>query len=266
LRYNQLHASYFNEQTVFFESSMAQHILREFARRDLPIVLQKGLQKSIQEEAQHSQIFRELNLKCLPQRYSKGDYHFVRLSGWAAFCLGRWVRHAGWFPFFLWILFIQEERALFCAKEYLAGSETLEGNFVGAQRQHLTDEAGHVQWDEELLNYIWPQLTAWQKHFNAWLFAWMMREYFTTPKRSGLRVVAELLVEFPELADLWPKLRSQMLGLATNREFNLLSYSRAVTPKAFARLDQSKEFHSLGRVLMGYEPNQIGSSASLVQL
>ena len=30
LRYNQLHASYFNEQTIFFESAMAQHILHEF--------------------------------------------------------------------------------------------------------------------------------------------------------------------------------------------------------------------------------------------
>jgi hypothetical protein len=80
------------------------------------------------------------------------------------------------------------------------------------------------------------------------------------------KLVEEYVEEFPELADLWPKLRSQMLGLATNREFNLLSYSRAVTPKAFARMDQSKEFHSLGKVLMGYEPNQIGSSASLVRL
>src|SRR4051812_23570206 len=67
LRYNQLHASYFNEQTIFFESAMAQHILRGFAKHKLPTTLASGLQTFMTEEAQHSQMFRELNLKCLPE-------------------------------------------------------------------------------------------------------------------------------------------------------------------------------------------------------
>ena len=36
LRYNQLHAFYLNEQTIFFESEMARHILQDFASRRLP--------------------------------------------------------------------------------------------------------------------------------------------------------------------------------------------------------------------------------------
>jgi hypothetical protein len=265
LRYNQLHASYFNEQTIFFESAMAQHILRGFAKQNLPTNLSTGLQTFMTEEAQHSQMFRELNLKCLPQHYGGADFYFVRLSGLAAVGLRQWVGHPGFFPFLLWVLLIQEERALFCAKEFLSHPDALEPNFLAAQRRHLADEVGHIQWDEELLDCIWPKVAGWRRHINARLFAWMMGEYFTTPKRSGLRVVAELVKEFSELKALWPELRGEMLGLATHREFNLLSYSRSVTPRAFARFDQCPEFSSLGRVLVGYEPNRAGSSASLTQ-
>jgi hypothetical protein len=262
LRYNQLHASYFNEQTIFFETAMAQHILREFPRRNLPATLADGLQTFIAEEARHSRMFRELNLQCLPRQYAAGDFHFIHLSRSASFCLEQWVRRPGWFPFFLWVLLIQEERSLFCAKEFLASADSLEPNFVAAQRRHLADEVGHILWDEQLLDCIWPTLAGWQRKLNARLFAWMMGEYFTTPKRSGLRVAGELVTEFPALKELWPELRRAILGLSTQRAFNLLCYSRTVTPKAFARFDRLPEFNSLAEVLPGYEPNETNSSTT----
>ena len=254
LRYNQLHALYFNEQTIFFESAMAQHILRNFISQKLPEGLSDGLRAFIAEEAEHSRMFRELNRACRPGVYANGDFHFIYVPFLPAGFLRGWIRRARWFPFFLWILLIQEERALFYAKEFLQEADRLEPNFVAAQRRHLADEAGHVQWDEELLDWVWPRIgKAWRK-INARLFAWMMGEYFTTPKRSGLRVVAELVKEFPTLQPLWPEMRSQMLHLPRNQAFNRLCYSREVTPKAFARFDQWPEFHSLGRVLPGYCP------------
>jgi hypothetical protein len=152
-------------------------------------------------------------------------------------------------------LLIQEERALFYAKTFLEDAGELEPNFVAAQRRHLVDEVGHIRWDEELLDWAWPRTGARWRRFNARLFAWMIGEYFTTPKRSGLRVVAELVKEFPELKPLWSALRNQMLQLSQNREFNLRCYSRLVTPKAFARFDQWPEFASLARVLPGYSPS-----------
>jgi hypothetical protein len=255
LRYNQLHASYFNEQTIFFESAMAQPILRGLMKRTLPDGMADGLRIFIAEEAQHSQMFRELNRNCLRERYANGDFHFIRLPAWASVCLRQWVRHPRLFPFFLWVLLIQEERALFCAKQFVEGADGLEPNFVAVQRRHWADEAGHIQWDEELLDWIWPQTSDRLRHINARFFAWMMGEYFTTPKRSGLRVVAGLVQTFPELEPLWPELRNQMLELSRHREFNLLSYSRTVTPKSFARFDCWPEFRSLGAVLLGYEPS-----------
>ncbi|HEY1661062.1 MAG TPA: diiron oxygenase [Verrucomicrobiae bacterium] len=254
LRYNQLHASYFNEQTIFFESAMAQYILRAFISRKLPKSLADGLRTFVAEESAHSKMFRELNLRCLQEIYANGDFHFIRLPFLPSAFLQQWVKRAHRFPFFLWILLIQEERALFYAKEFLNQAADLEPKFVATQRRHLADEVGHVQWDEELLDWVWPQTGKRWREINARLFSWMMGEYFTTPKRSGLRVVMQLVKEFPELKPRWPELHKQMLQLSGNQEFNSLSYSRTITPKAFARFDQWPEFRLLGKVLPGYSP------------
>jgi hypothetical protein len=256
LRYNQLHASYFIEQTIFFESAMAQHILRSVGAQILPSGLSDGIWKFIAEEMEHSEMFRQLNRKCMPVIYANGDFYFVSVGWLPSACLRQWVSHAQWFPFFLWILLIQEERASFYAKEYLKSANDLEPNFVAAQRRHLADEVGHTQWDEELLDWIWPRTGSHWRRVNARLFSWMTAEYFTVPKRSGLRVVTELVKEFPALQPKWPEMRTQVLQLSQNQEFNHLSYSRSVTPKAFARFDQWPEFRSLGRILAGYRPGQ----------
>ena len=76
LRYNQLQACYFNEQTIFFESAMARQILGDLLSRNLPPGLADGLRQFIAEEAEHSKIFRELNRRCLPKHYANGDFHF----------------------------------------------------------------------------------------------------------------------------------------------------------------------------------------------
>ncbi len=257
LRYNQFHASYFNEQTIFFESAMAQHILRCFISRSVPDGLANGLRTFIAEEAEHSKMFRALNRQCLPEIYAKGDFHFINVPYIPALCLRQWVKQAHRFPFFLWVLLIQEERALFCAKEFLNEADSLEPHFVATQRRHLADEVGHIQWDEELLDWIWPRTGKTWRGINARLFGWIMGEYFTTPKRSGLHVVFDLVKAFPALQPLWPELRKQMIQLSRNQEFNLLCYSRTVTTKAFARFDQWPEFHSLNKVLPGYRPSNI---------
>ena len=260
LRYNQLHASYFNEQTIFFESAMARHLLRGFISRKPPAILASGLQTFIAEEAEHSKMFRELNRRCLPEIYASADFHFIKVPLLPSVFLQQWVKRSRWFPFFLWILLIQEERALFYAREFLKEADGLEPQFVLSQRRHLADEVGHIQWDEELLDWIWPRTGKTWRTINSRLFAWMMGEYFTAPKRSGLRVVSDLISEFPGLQPRWPEMRAQMLGLAQSQEFNLLAYSRNVTPRAFARFDRWPEFHSLSRVLAGYLPSDIPKS------
>lgn len=252
LRYNQLHALYFNEQTIFFESAMARHILADFLKGNLGAGLKRGLQKFIAEEAEHSAMFRELNRKCAPAVYGQNDFYFVRVPAVAGTLLQFVVKHARWFPFLLWVLLIQEERAYFYAQQFLSESAGLEPNFVATQRRHLADEVGHIGWDEELLDLVWPEVPLRWRNINAQMFTAMMREYFTTPKRSAMRVIDRFIEDFPELKTRQSRMHYELLQLGRNSAFNSLCYSREVTPKAFARFDRWPEFCRVSKALVAY--------------
>ena len=247
-RYNQLHACYLNEQTIFFESVMARPILQCYPGR-VSRGLAAGLGEFMQEEERHSAMFRALNRACAPAIYGGTDFHAIRLGAAVRWPLRWWVQCAGRFPLFLWLLLIQEERAMFYAGEFLAEADHLEPAFVAAQRKHLADEVGHVRWDEQLLDEVWPRTTPAWRRVNARLLAWLLREFFVLPRRSGWRVVELLLAEFPELRGRKAEWRDALRGLADNREFHRLAYSWEVTPRAFARFECEPEFRDIGRVL-----------------
>jgi hypothetical protein len=58
LRYNQLNALYFNEQTMFFEKALARNVLSHFLAQPLPGELKAGLQQFLSEEEQHTAMFQ----------------------------------------------------------------------------------------------------------------------------------------------------------------------------------------------------------------
>ena len=253
-RYNQLHACYLNEQTIFFECVMARPILESLIRGTLPQSLRQMLPMFMAEEAAHSEMFRALNRRCWPEVYERGDFYFVRLPHLVRASLEHWVRRANRFPLFLWLLLIQEERAMYYAAEFLRTDE-LEPHFVATQREHLADETGHVRWDEQLIDFIWPRTHPTWRRINARMFRGLMREYFTVPRRSGMRVLARLVEEFPRLRAISPQLSREMLALADVTAFHETTYSRHVTPRTFARFDRTPEFRALGEILPGYRLN-----------
>jgi hypothetical protein len=126
---------------------------------------------------------------------------------------------------------------------------------VGVHRTHLADEAGHVRWDEDLLDQIWTRCHPVLRRINAELFRWMVGEFFNTPKRGGLRVLTQLTAEFPDLAPRLPELRRQVRQLARSKAYHQSLYSREMVPRTFARFDKHAEFSLLGRTLYGYERN-----------
>src|SRR5262249_46308213 len=155
-RYNQLQALYFNEQILYFETALGQ-VLAALQRQPWPERLAEGLKRFQEEERRHSAMFRRLNLRCAPELYAAGDFHFVQIPPlWQA--VSQWAAHQSFlFPTFLWLMLLQEERSLFYSRTFLAHRETLEPQFVQAHRLHLADEARHVRWDEELLDALWQR-------------------------------------------------------------------------------------------------------------
>ncbi|HEX4965705.1 MAG TPA: diiron oxygenase [Thermoanaerobaculia bacterium] len=252
LRYNQLQALYFNEQILYFETALGHGILGALLRQPWPERLAEGLQRFQEEERRHSAMFRRLNLRCAPELYTDGDFHFVQIPAvWRS--ASKWAAHQPLlFPTFLWLMLLQEERSLFYSRAFLRQRDTLEPHFVQTHRLHLADEVGHVRWDEELLDELWQRAHPLRRKLNAKLFAWMLGEFFSTPKRAQLRVLDELARELPAVRPRLPEMRRQVLALAQDEAYRASLYSREIVPRTFARFDASPELRSLS--LCGYHP------------
>jgi len=256
LRYNQLHALYFNEQIMFLETALGRPVLAALLRETWPERLAAGLRQFLDDEIRHTEMFRQLNRRCAPHLYQDRDHCFVRVPAvWAA--VSRWaVSRPLSLPLFLWLMLLQEERALYYSRAYLRHPSPLEPAFVEAHRLHLADEARHVRWDEELLDALWLRTHPRLRTLNAKLFAWMLEELFGAPKRAQLRVLDELARELPELRGRLPEMRRQMLALGRDEAYRKTLYSREIVPRTFARFDECPEFRMLS--LCGYRPQPKG--------
>ncbi|HVT57034.1 MAG TPA: diiron oxygenase [Thermoanaerobaculia bacterium] len=251
LRYNQLHALYFHEQVIFFETALGRGILEALLRASWPVRLAEILRRFRDQEREHTEMFRRLNQRSAPQLYAGRDFYFVRVpTPWLIFF--DWaVARPSLFPMFFWLMLLQEERSLFYSRGYIRHRGSIEESFVQAHRRHLADEVWHVRWDEELIDTLWRRAHPWLRAANARLFTWMLEEFFGAPKRAQLRVLDELVREFPELRELRPGLRRQLLALARDEGYRRSLYSREIAPITFARFDASPEFR--GRRICGYQ-------------
>jgi P-aminobenzoate N-oxygenase AurF len=256
-RYNQLYATYFTEQIIFFETSLSESVLLTLANSPLPSPLAAAMREFLEEERGHTRMFRALNRACAPDLYAGGDFYFIRVPPSYARAFGWVARRVQFFPMVLWLMLLQEERSLFYSRAILRQKEDLEPHFVDVHRTHLADEAGHVRWDEDLLDQIWTACTPLLRRFNAELFRWMVGEFFNTPRRGGLRVVSHFADEFPELTPRLPELRKQLFDLSRSPQYHRSLYSREMVPRTFARFDKCPEFSLLGRTLHGYDRRHI---------
>jgi hypothetical protein len=253
LRYNQLQAMYFNEQIMFFETVVGDGFMRALLREPLPGEFRERLQKLWDDEVNHTAMFRQLNRACAPKLYAHGDFRFIRVPR-PLMSLLRWTtRHPQLFALYVWLLLLQEERSVYFSKRFLRLKDRLEPRFVAVYRAHLIDEVGHVRCDLDLIDRWWPQVRPLLRRMNARLLAWMVKEFFSAPKRGQVNVIDALGREFPELSALLPELKRQVLNLAANEPYQHSMYSREITPRCFACFDQWPEFRVMQQVMPGYE-------------
>ena len=252
LRYNQLQALFFNEQIVFFETTIGTGIMQALLREPWPDEFSAQLQEFWTDELRHTEMFRDLNRRCAPALYGTDNSHFIRVApAWMA--LLRWtIRHPRLFSLYLWLMLLQEERSLYYSAQFIRCKQALEPHFVAVYRAHLIDEVGHLRCDQELIDRWWPQMHPYLRKVNARLLAWMVAEFFSAPKRGQLAVIDTLATEFPELRNRVPELKRQLLSLGADERYQLSIYSRQITPRSFARFDQWPEFRILERTMSGY--------------
>ncbi|MGH7388337.1 MAG: diiron oxygenase [Candidatus Rokuibacteriota bacterium] len=254
LRYNQLHGLYVNEQILFFEESLAEPVLGGLLGMPLPDGLDGALRRFREDEAAHSIMFRELNRQLAPDLYADGDFHFIPASRAGRRVLGAIGRHPRWFPLLLWLMLMLEERSLHYGREILRDASTLEPRVIETQTRHLRDEAHHVRWDQEVLDWLWPRTERPLRRLNAALFTWLVGEFFSVPRRGSLAVIQELARQCPELQARRPELAGELRALSGRRAFHASLYSRRIAPQTFGRFDRWPEFARVGRVLGAYAP------------
>jgi hypothetical protein len=257
LAYNRLHACYHCEICAFLEGELPKYYLQAVAAPNIPERLRRQAQALADSEKRHAATFRALARRISPDLYSpdlysRAEYVFVRPPSASSPIFRKLLNWSALRPTLLWIALIQEERGTFFGKEVLRQSEQLDPRMVDWQRRHLVDETDHLSLGEALLPLYWDASPPWMRRLNGRFLRFVLREFLSAPKRSGVRVIEYLVKERPELTPRKTELMSAMRELDRNPRFHESLYSRQIVPKTFALFDRYAEFGNLGKSLWGY--------------
>ena len=263
LRYNQLFGVRTNEYTMMLERDLVEWILVPLSRHSA-IKNQKGLadcfDQMIDEERRHYYFFLELNQYCLPDIFTGGcERYFSELPQVFRFLLVALKHSVRFFPFPLWYLLALEESSMALSKAMVKNPATgslgdIEPNFLAVHREHLKDEARHVQIDRHLVDTCLTDKTGLHRKINARFVKWMLR-MITYVGRSGpgVKVIKHLVSEMPELASLEEEMIRSVLLLNNDPGYQKSLFNRAAMPFSFSIFDSMSEFEDLQKYLVGYE-------------
>ena len=254
LTYNQLYAMIVNEQIVLFETALASAVLGKCIAVGVPDTLAHRLRVFIADEARHTEMFRRLNRLAAPGYYANSDWHFIRLPPALTLSLTWATRRSSLAPAFLMLMLLEEERSLYLSNGYRQEASSLEPAFVEVHHRHFTDETRHVDCDESLLTLLWSGASRARRTYNARLFGWLIREFFSAPKRGGVRVLDELAVRHPEIGTELRRMKREQRALGGDGPYLCSLFSREIAPRTFAQFDRMPGLSGLGRWLPGYTP------------
>lgn len=251
LRYNQLMASCYHEHFIHLERMLSELILPVLIERYRGGPLEARLIAFRAEERKHTAWFHALHRATEPELYGDNYHYFLRAPWPGQQILAACARRPALFPFCLWIAMIIEERTIPAAREMLQAAQELESHYVTLHRLHAADEAGHVSCDAEVLRDLWPALSRPGRWINRFMIVTLLREFFGLPKRAGWRVILRLAEEYPALHPLLPRMRQELLALATDRAYRGSLYSRQREPRTFSLADQFPDLRGLEESLLG---------------
>ena len=256
-RYNQLTGMLSNELILLLETEfLAASLAALAAEPDAGV--RNAAARFAAEEQRHAETWRRLNRLSAPEYYGPGDRFLVRLPRAVAALSRAVARRPTLWPIVFWIQLSQEERSMEISRRCMRmAADRIEPRYAAAYREHLRDEARHVQIDCHLLDRYYAGRPLAVRRATAWALRRLLGTVFLRPTRSTLRVVDVLTMEHPELRSLRPRLVREVRALSSNGDYHRMMYSRETTPVTFAWFDRFAELHSMRRVLPAYEPRPI---------
>jgi P-aminobenzoate N-oxygenase AurF len=261
LRYNQLFGVRVNEQFMTLERDLTNRVLVRVLRHPgvaADPVLGECLTRMVSEEERHYAMFRDLNLRCLPDVYAKTDRYFLRFGRLDRALFAAATGLARRLPWLLWLVIAMEEYSIALSRSFIRRRETeslgpLEENFVRIHAEHVKDETRHVQLDVHVIEACHARSSRVGRALDAALLKTFLRDILV-PKRSGLAVVRRWVAQDPALRDREHEFVAAVRGLAHDDAYQRSLFSREIMPRTFALFDTRPELADLGRVLRGYSP------------
>jgi para-aminobenzoate N-oxygenase AurF len=252
-RYNQLLGLMQNELICFFEQEVGSTVLRSLlnAPNRISPELRECLRQFLEDEKQHTQMFRRLNELAEPHWYGETDYHILRMSRPLTILFRRIASQPVLLPLVFWMMLLMEERSLQMSKAYAAASpDTIDEQFLEVYLAHAEDEVRHVQIDWHLLEQFFDNRPKWLRKLNAWLLEAVLVAVLFKPKRANVRLIDLLVAEFPELQSIKSQLVEAVHNLVHNSGYRKMMYSPEATPISCALLDGRPELARLRRLFV----------------
>jgi hypothetical protein len=261
LRYTQLYALRTNEVIMLFERYLVEAILPPIAERlatmQMPSLRQLVLE-TLREEHDHDAMFVSLNRASRPDLYHATDFfffppspevrRFVTTMGW----LSRWCAYP------LWLLFFIEESSLAMARELAKldrrhGGDSVESNWLTVHFEHTHDERRHTLIDRLLFDSCYAHRSAATRRLDGWLFSRTLKAMmFPRARGAGVRVVEQLIRDYPELTSLRATMVREIVALGRNPDFLASIFSQRLAPRAWKLFHRCPELNGLADWLPGY--------------
>lgn len=262
LRYNQLFGIRINEYIMMLEADLVERLLRPLRRHPSvasDAALVQCLDTMIEEERQHFRCFLALNRLCRPELFRERERFFSVLPWPVRTVFGAVGLVSGRLAFALWYLMAMEESSTALARDMAKHPVTetlgpLEPTFAGVHRDHMRDEARHLQIDGILVERSLAGAGRATRALNARLFKSLL-DTVTRPTRagSGVKVIRQLVREMPELSWHEERMIAAVLALRDDRAFQASLFNRAAMPLTFGVFDRAHELHDLGAAMVGYD-------------
>ena len=247
-RYNQLFGLFLNEFVLLCELHFSKAYLSLLKAPHLSEARKAEIRRFLQDEERHTRLFTSLNQEAAPELYVDSGFYFIELPWLLHIVAGGMMRFPKLFPFFFVLVYLQEEKLLYYAERYAACAENVDARFLAAHATHLEDEKGHIGLDLSVVAELWQRASQPVKRLNGWLLQTIFREFFTAPKRSGMRILERLIAEFPELTQQREELRTQLSAAGMSQGFLDQMYSEHSVPGSLRFFDTHPELRSLTQV------------------
>ena len=250
LRYNQLNTLYCNEQIYFFERTLSVFLIS--SAKYLPIQLANQVEKMVKEELVHADLFYKLNMIAAPEYYKDNKHFFINLSIGLKKVFHMLMLYPRFFPFFIWIIMLMEEKAVFHSLSYSKHKNKIEENFLEIYFYHLEDEESHLSLGKDLETYLWKPRNSLSKKINAKMFSIFINNFFSSPGKSSAKIIDTLLAEDKISLAECKKIKYELSQLKNNLDYRLSQFSPQICPNTYTELRSLSEFDLLINILPKY--------------